>query len=176
MVNRKNILTLPVFWARIRQGTYQMKSIVVIGLGNPILSDDSVGVRVARQLKAELKDCDGIEVKELYAGGMRVMDAIAGFDKAIIIDAMQTGLHAPGTIRLIAETDLGAARNLASTHDTNLPTALALGRMLGLSMPHDVKVFGIEARDVENFSEDLTEDVERSVPEVVSMVLKEVMP
>ena len=153
-----------------------MKHTVVIGLGNPILSDDSVGVRVARRLRTELTHADGVEIKELYAGGMRVMDAIAGFEKAVIVDAMQTGLHEPGTIRLIDPSELGMARNLASTHDTNLPTALALGRMLGMSMPRDVKVFGIEARDVESFSEALTEDVERSVPEAVKMILKEVMP
>jgi len=152
-----------------------MKRTVVIGLGNPILSDDAVGVRVSRLLKAELADAPGVEIKELYAGGMRVMDAIAGFDKAVIVDAMQTGLHRPGFIRLIPVAELGTARNLASTHDTNLPTTLALGRMLGMSMPQDVKVFGIEAQDVDNFSEELTGDVERAVPEAVKMVLKEVM-
>jgi hydrogenase maturation protease len=153
-----------------------MKSTVVIGLGNPILSDDAVGVKVARLLKEELADVPGVEIKELYAGGMRVMDAIAGFDKAVIVDAMQTGLHRPGFIRLIHASELGVARNLASTHDTNLPTALALGTMLGLSMPHDVKVFGIEAQDVEHFSEALTGEVERSMPEAVRMIKKEVMP
>jgi hydrogenase maturation protease len=153
-----------------------VKHTVVIGLGNPILSDDSVGVRVARQLKTELGDNDTVEIKELYAGGMRVMDSIAGFEKAVIIDAMQTGLLKAGTIRLIDAADLGAARNLASTHDTNLPTALALGRMLGMSMPNDVKIFCIEARDVETFGEALTKDVERAVPHAVRMIKKEVMP
>jgi len=161
---------------RLKKGVIIVKRTVVIGLGNPILSDDAVGVKVARQLRVALIDSDMIEIKELYAGGMRVMDAIAGFEKAVIIDAMQTGLHKPGTIRLIDSAELGSARNLASSHDTNLPTALELGRMLGLSMPRDVKVFGIEAFDVENFSEALTEDVERSMPEAVNMILKEVMP
>jgi len=152
-----------------------VKSTVVIGLGNPILSDDSVGVRVSRLLKAELADLPGVEIKELYAGGLRLMDAISGFDKAVIIDAMQTGSHQPGTVRLIDTSELGDVRNLASTHDTSLLTALALGRMLGLSMPHEVKVFGIEADDVENFSEVLTKDVERAMPEAVRMVKEEVI-
>lgn len=153
-----------------------MKRTVVIGLGNPILSDDAVGVNVARQLRIALMDSDTVEIKELYAGGMRVMDAVAGFDKAVIIDAMRTGLYPPGTIRLIPLSELGTARNLASTHDTNLLTALELGGMLGMVMPHEVKVFGIEALDVENFSEVLTRDVERSIPTAVNMILKEVMP
>ena len=151
-----------------------MKNTVVIGLGNPILSDDAVGVRVARALRAELEGVGNVVVKELYAGGIRVMDAVAGFDRAVIVDAMRTGSLAPGSIRLMDISDLGVSRNIASTHDTDLPTALELGRMLGLPMPREVKVYGIEALEVEDFGEVLSAEVERSVPEAVRLIAKEV--
>lgn len=153
-----------------------MSGTVVIGLGNPILGDDAVGLHVAQALKAELAGVAGVVVKELHAGGMRVMDAIAGFERAVIVDAMCSGDLRPGSVRRLGVGQLGRARNLASTHDTNLPTALELGRMLGLLIPRDVTIFGIEAREVETFGEALSEDVRRSVPEAVRLIARELRP
>lgn len=153
-----------------------MTGTVVIGLGNPILGDDAVGLRVAQALRAELAGVAGVVVKELHAGGMRLMDAVAGFERAVIVDAMRTGALRPGSVHRLEAGELGRARNLASTHDTNLPTALALGRMLGLRMPLEVTVFGIEALEVETFGEALSADVQRSVPEAVRLVARELRP
>jgi len=153
-----------------------MTSTVVIGLGNPILRDDAVGLHVARAFADELGDTDGIDVKELHAGGIRVLDAIDGYDNAVIVDAMCTGGLEPGCVRELDLTDLGTVRNLSSMHDTNLPTALALGEMLGMQMPATVTVFGIEAVDVENFGETLSEGVERSVSEAVRLIKQKVQP
>jgi len=150
-----------------------MTGTVVVGLGNPILGDDAVGLHVAQALKTELAGVAGVVVKELHAGGMRLMDAIAGFERAVIVDAMRSGGLRPGSVRRLGTAQLGAARNLASTHDTNLPTALELGRMLGMRMPHEVTVFGIEALDVETFGEALSEEVRRSVPAAVRLVARE---
>ncbi len=153
-----------------------MKSTVVVGLGNPILRDDAVGLHVARSLEAQLGDVDGVEVKEIYAGGIRLIDAIVGYEVAVIVDAMCSGVLEPGTVRKLDLSDLGAARNLTSTHDTNLPTALELGRMLGMQMPRKVTVFGIEAREVESFGEELSEAVQCSIPEAVRRIAREVGP
>jgi len=153
-----------------------MTGTVVIGLGNPILGDDAVGLRVARALAAELAGVAGVVVKELHAGGLRLIDAIAGFERAVIVDAMCTGALAPGSIRRLEDGALGRARNLASTHDTNLPTALALGALLGLRMPLAVTVFGIEAADLGTFGEELSAPLERSVPEAVRLIVRELLP
>jgi hydrogenase maturation protease len=153
-----------------------MTGTVVIGLGNPILGDDAVGLHVARALQGVLAGVRGLVFKELHAGGMRIMDAVAGFERAVIVDAMCSGSLAPGSVRRLEAAQLGRARNLASTHDTNLPTALELGRVLGLRMPSEVTVFGIEAREVETFGEALSEEVLRSVPEAVRLISRELRP
>ena len=153
-----------------------MSRTVVIGLGNPILGDDAVGLRVARALAAELSGVAGVVIKELHAGGLRVMDALAGFERAVIVDAMHTGALRPGSVRRLGLGQLGEARNLASTHDTNLPTALALGAMLGLPMPREVTVFGIEALERETFGETLSAAVQRSVPRAVRLIARELRP
>ncbi len=142
---------------------------IIIGLGNPILSDDSVGVRAARSLNNLPEVREIAEVQEVYAGGLRLLDVLVGYQRAVIIDAMQTGAE-PGTIRRFAISDLPKTRNLASTHDADLPTALEAGRALGMKLPDDITVFGIEAAEVENFGEELTPEVERGMEEAVNII------
>ena len=64
---------------------------LILGLGNPLVTDDSVGLRVAEQLKPLLADRPEVEVAEDYWGGLRLMERMIGFDRAIVIDAICTG-------------------------------------------------------------------------------------
>lgn len=141
----------------------------VIGLGNPILSDDSVGIRVSRLLAERFVGKDGVEVLELYAGGIRLMDAMVGYGRVVVIDAMETGAE-PGTIRRLIPSDICSTRNAVCSHDMTLATALELGRMLGLELPERVDIWGIEAADVETFGEELTVAVARAVPRVADEI------
>jgi hydrogenase maturation protease len=153
---------------------------VVIGLGNPILTDDSVGIKVSRAIKKHLShqgesamENDTIDIKEVYAGGIRLMDAMTGYDRACIVDAMVTGRFRPGEVSEFALDELCSTRNIVCTHDTNLSTAIELGRMLDLHLPSTIKIWGIEACDVTSFGEDLTDEIEHAVPVAVSAILCE---
>lgn len=150
---------------------------VVIGLGNPILSDDSVGVKAARLLSEKLQDMprarEDVTVTELYTGGFALLEEMVGFERAVIIDAMETGTHKPGTIRSFGRSILSGTRNTFSTHSSSLEVALQMGREIGLDVPEDIRVFGIEAGDVETFGEELSEPVARALPRVVEMVMQE---
>ncbi|TAN40362.1 MAG: hydrogenase maturation protease [Nitrospirae bacterium] len=153
---------------------------VVIGLGNPILTDDGVGIRVSRMIRDLLAQQqtagtsgDTIDIKEVYAGGIRLMDAMTGYDRACIVDAMVTGRFRPGEVSEFDPAELCGTRNIVCTHDTNLSTALELGRMLGLHLPSAIKIWGIEARDVTSFSEQLTDEIDCAVPVAARAVLSE---
>jgi hydrogenase maturation protease len=148
-------------------------SVIIIGVGNPMLSDDSVGLQVVGRLAKRLKDCPDIRTLLWYAGGISLMEAMRGHEKAIIIDAILTEYGKPGTIYPLTPSDLRQSKNAHSTHDGNLAVALELGRMLGLPLPEQVKIWAVEAEDVATFSEALTEQVERAVPSVVGQVLRE---
>ena len=141
---------------------------VVIGLGNPVLTDDGVGLQIVRRLRGVA----GIQVRELYAGGIGLMEAMAGFDRAVIVDAILTEGGRPGTVYSPAVNDLFQTRNSHSTHEGSLAVALELGRLAGLRIPSEIRVWAIEARDVTSFSERLTSDVERAVPVVVDSVMR----
>ena len=148
-------------------------SVIIIGVGNPVLTDDGVGLEVVRRLAERLKDRPDITTLEWYAGGISLMEAMSGHDWAILIDAIVTEHGKPGTIYSLTPSDLRQSKNIHSTHDASLAVALELGKMLGLPLPRGVKVWAVEAQDVETFNEGLTEAVARAVPAVVGQVLRD---
>jgi len=145
---------------------------LILGLGNPLVSDDSVGLRVAEELKTRLADRPDVEVSEDYWGGLRLMERLIGYDRAIVIDAIQTG-GPPGTIIWLTPGDLPTQRS-ASAHDVNLPTALEFGRQAGMPLPADqsIRLVGIEASDILTFAEQCTPAVAAAVPRAVAEVLR----
>jgi hydrogenase maturation protease len=145
---------------------------LIIGLGNPLVSDDSVGLRVAECLKPLLADRAGVDVSEDYWGGLRLMERMIGYDRAIVVDAICTGA-APGTIHHLTTGSI-ATQKSASAHDVSLPTALAFGRRAGAALPADenVRLIGVEAEDLVNFSHDCTPAVAAAIPRVVQEVIQ----
>jgi hydrogenase maturation protease len=146
-------------------------STLVIGLGNPLVTDDSVGLRVAAALRERLAGRSDVAVVEDYWGGLRLMEQMVGYDRAIVIDAMRSGAAA-GTIHHLTTGDMPTQRS-ASSHDMTLPTALTLGRQAGLRLPEDeaISLVGIEAEDILNFGETCTPAVAAAVPRAVADVL-----
>jgi hydrogenase maturation protease len=145
---------------------------LILGLGNPLVTDDSVGLRVAAELKVRLAGRTDVEVGEDYWGGLRLMERMVGYDRAIVIDAIQTGAP-PGTIHHLAVGDIPTQKS-ASAHDVNLPTALALGRQVGWHLPgnESILLVGIEAEDILTFGENCTPAVAAAVPRAAEDVLR----
>lgn len=147
--------------------------IAVIGLGNPVLTDDSVGIKVARALAETIRNRDGVDFLEVAAGGLRLMDAMIGYQRVVIIDAMETGMLPAGTIRRLLPGDGVSTKNTASSRDASFAATIELGRRLGLRLPEEISIWGIEAADVDSFGVELTEDVARAVPWVVDEITRE---
>ena len=145
---------------------------LVLGTGNPILSDDGVGIKVAQEVGEKLNDPQ-ITAAATSAAGLSLLDSIVGYDKVIIIDAIQTEEGNTGQIYRMGLQDFSSAKHFSSPHQINLVTALELGKMLDLAMPQKITIFAVEAKDITNFSEKCTPEVERAIPEVVKMVLEE---
>ena len=145
---------------------------LIIGLGNPIVTDDSVGLRVAQELERRLAGRDDVEVVEDCWGGLKLMERMIGYQRAIVVDAICTGA-APGTIHHLRPGQLDTQRS-ASAHDVNLPTALEFGRKAGMELPSEdaIQLVGIEAADILNFGEQCTPEVEAAIPRAVEDVLR----
>ena len=146
--------------------------VLVLGVGNPILSDDGVGIHVARELKK--RDIPGVDVEELAASGLELLDVVRGYDKVVIIDAIQTTKGKPGELYILEEKDFEKSIHGSSPHGINIATALALGRKLVPNeMPKEVVFFAVEAEDLVNVSERLTPKVAEALPRITERVRKE---
>jgi len=145
---------------------------LVLGLGNYILSDDSVGLCVAQELRKVL-DQDEITITEACVGGLSLLDLMICYDKAIIIDAIQTPDGKTGQIYRLNSNAFNTTRRTTLTHNVNFTTALKLGRQLGIALPQQIIVFAIEVADVSTFSEECTPEVKEAIPKCVRMVVQE---
>jgi hydrogenase maturation protease len=150
---------------------------ILIGLGNPILTDDGVGVKVAYEIERRfgVNTPANLTITEASVGGLRLMELLEGYDRAIIIDAIQTGNgHPTGSIFRLNLTDLreiSPTQHSASAHDTSLVTALDAGIELGMKLPLDITIFAIEVENILDFCEQPTPAVAAAIPLVVDMVL-----
>jgi hydrogenase maturation protease len=154
-----------------------MASAIVIGVGNPVMADDALGLiaarSVARQLIArQLDGQSGVAVAEVYNGGLELMEAMAGYDRAFVVDAIVAGGR-PGTIYRLGIDEVATTRNSSTTHNGSLLTAMELGRLSGLQLPAEVRFWAVEAGDVTTFCEQLTAEVDAAVPVVAQEILRE---
>jgi len=147
---------------------------LVLGLGNPILTDDGVGIHVARVLATRCRR-DDVTFAEASVGGLRLLDVIGGYERIILVDAIQTRDGKPGDIHRLHPDDLRASLHSGSTHDLSLPGALALGRGMGMTLPNDesIVIIAIEVEDVLTFGEACTPAVAATIPRAVEAVLIE---
>ena len=149
----------------------QASRTLVLGMGNPILSDDGFGLVVAERLLA-LPLPDGVEVIKSEVAGLRLLELMRGFDKAIIVDALQSG-RTPGDLVRLEGKDFHGGHRYGSAHSIGLGTALELGQKLGYVMPAEIVAFAVEAEDVETFGEQLSPRVAAACDVAVRMVQKE---
>lgn len=157
-----------------------MKTILV-GLGNPILGDDGVGWKVVEEVAACYAENGGgpdrgsppPEFERLSLGGLSLMERLIGYDRAILVDAITTGQHPPGTVYWFTMDALPAraAGHTTSAHDATLPEAFAMGRAMGASLPGEVLIVGVEAEITYDFSDQLSPAVAAAVPQAVETVL-----
>jgi len=148
-----------------------MKNILVLGLGNELLSDDGVGILAVRKLARELRG--KTDVVETALHGLALLELFIGHRQAIVIDAICTGAHPPGSVIELDPADLETVES-PSPHYTGLPEMLTLAEQLKLDFPVDVKIIAMEVVDPFTVGFDLSEPVKQALPELVRMVREQV--
>lgn len=138
--------------------------LIVIGLGNPLLGDDGVGWKVVESLSPHLSK-SGIETDLLAGGGLSLMERLVGYGKAIIVDSIYTGRQPKGKVTVfpLEALENPFAGHTGSAHETNLLTALEVGRQLGVSLPEQVTIVAIESPDIYDFDDQLSPAVAAAV-------------
>lgn len=149
------------------------KKVLVLGMGNPLLKDDGIGLLIARTIKSRINNPE-IEVLEASLGGINLLDILVGYEKAVLIDAAQTSEGIIGKLYKLTTDMLAGTRHINSTHDLTLSDALKLGEKLGMSLPREIIIYAIEAKDVTTFSEDISPELKQYIPEYVEVIIKDI--
>ena len=147
---------------------------LVLGIGNTILGDDGVGIYAAQELAGRLDD-ENVTIKDVGVDGLNLLEHILGYDRLVVIDAIVTEGGRPGNIyRLRPEAIRESAGGGLSPHHFNLATTLEIGnRLFPDEMPQEVTIFAVEAKEVKDITEEMTEPVRKALPRVVEMVFVE---
>jgi len=143
---------------------------LVLGLGNDILTDDAVGLKVVRELRERLAGVADVEVRETMEMGLALLDFIVGYRALVLVDSIQTGKVAPGVLHEIDGTDLKQFPG-PTPHFLGVGETLALGRQLGLTMPTSVRILAIEVQDPFTLGEQLTPALQEALPRITQRAL-----
>ncbi len=147
--------------------------LLVLGLGNDILTDDAIGLRIVRALREPLAGVEFIDTLETEEMGLSLLDHIVGYDELVIVDAIQTGTAPPGHLHRFDGREL-PSRRTGAPHFLGVGDTLALGRLLDLPMPGQVTILAIEVADPLTLGTDVTPALAQAFPGLVKRVSDEV--
>ena len=147
----------------------KMKTLI-LGLGNLILADDGVGIKIARKIKETKPD---VEVLETCEAGITLLDHIVGYDRLLIIDSIKTERGKPGELYKLELKDFKPAMDLSLSHGVDIATAFEVGEGLGCRMPQAVSIYAVEIKDNSTFAEECTQEVEQRIPSITKQIIEE---
>lgn len=139
-----------------------MTSILVLGLGNPLLEDDGTGLVLLERVRARGPWPSQVELVDGGTWGLSLLPAICDADRVLILDAVRTGVP-PGTVRCARDDAVPRLyRRPVSPHQVDVGEVLAAATLLG-TLPTRLAVVGIEPERTEGLHVGLTPAVAAAV-------------
>jgi hydrogenase maturation protease len=145
--------------------------VLVLGIGNLVMSDDGVGVKVVQQLQREYSFADNVEIMDGGTLGLDLLPMLEGVDHLIVVDAVETGGKPGSCVRLTGEELPVALETKISPHQMGLKDLLSVARLLGHS-PGEMVLIGVQPGSIEMDTE-LTAEVAAVLQVLVDNVLDE---
>lgn len=143
--------------------------ILILGIGNPLMTDEGAGVRVAELLMGGYEFPESVEVIDAGTMGLGIMNLFRDRDLVIVVDAVDKTGHEPGTVVIMTPEQLAPAQVMHSLHDMRFSHVLEAAALTGIE-PEAVCV-GIQVESMEQWVTELTPAVESALPAAVAAVL-----
>ena len=145
--------------------------VLVLGIGNVLMGDDSIGVRVVEEIERRFRLPEWIELLDGGTSGIELLSYVRDRDCLIIIDAIKSGFP-PGTVVRVEGSDIPAKfMTRISPHQLGLSDMLAAASLTG-DLPGNMVLFGIEPKRVA-LGFELSEEVRANFDKLVETVLAE---
>ena len=138
---------------------------VVLGLGNPVLSDDGVGLAVVAALRRLLRadPIPGVDVLASTRAGFELIDLLRDYGRAVLVDCLTLPEPQPGRVRRLGLDDFAGSSRLVNVHELSVGLAFQLAERMGIRMPTQVEILAVEAADTLTIAESLTPTVQAAV-------------
>ncbi|ABK18625.1 HyaD/HybD family hydrogenase maturation endopeptidase [Syntrophobacter fumaroxidans] len=148
------------------------KRILVLGVGNVLLKDEGVGVKVIETLGSEYAFSSNVELMDGGTLGLRLLDPICDADFLIVVDAVLNG-GTPGTLYRLPVSEIEKRVTFKnSLHQLDLVETLAYAEILGRRP--DAVIIGVEPEDISPWGLEMTDVVKAAFREICSKVLEEI--
>lgn len=146
-------------------------SVLVLGIGNLIMMDDGIGVRVVQLLAERFRFPGEVTIVDGGTLGLDLLPKLEGVARLLVVDAVETG-KSPGTLVRLSGDDVPfALETKVSPHQMGLKDLLAVASLLG-SLPGELVLLGIQPELIE-LGTDLSPSVEAQLEPLVGNVVKE---
>jgi len=146
-------------------------AILVLGIGNLVMRDDGVGVRVVQELQRSFHFPENVKVVDGGTLGLDLLPLLEDASHLILVDAVETGEKPGSLIRLTGQELPIALQTKLSPHQMGLKDLLAVSELMGHS-PAEMVLIGVQPGSAEMGAE-LTAEVEDILEEVTAKVLME---
>jgi hydrogenase maturation protease len=145
--------------------------VLVLGIGNILLSDEGIGVRAVEELRKNYSFSDGVEIMDGGTLGIDLLYFMEGFQKLLVIDAVLGG-DSPGTLYKFKGDEVKAYfRKKVSAHELGFQEVLALADLLGRK-PEEIVLIGIEPESLD-ISVELSYSIKRRMQDLIDKVLEQ---
>lgn len=146
--------------------------VLVLGMGNPILSDDGVGLLIAERLRERLP---GVDVAASAMIGVGLLDQIIGYDQIFVIDAMIAPNGELGSLKKIFPAGTDGTLHLFSSHGVGFFELMELGKLLGYAMPAVGGIYGIGINSPVAFGETLSRELSEKIPKLTDSIFADIL-
>ena len=155
----------------ISTGSDMAPTVLVLGIGNTVMSDDGVGVKVVQSLQNGYRFPENVELVDGGTLGLDLLPKLEGISHLIMVDAVETGKKPGSLVRLTGEDLPIALETKISPHQMGLKDLLAVARLLG-HVPREMVLIGVQPGSIEMDTE-LTPEVAAQLQAMQAAVLKE---
>jgi hydrogenase maturation protease len=143
-----------------------MPRTLLLGLGNPLMGDDGIGLAALAQLLAQHELPPEVEVMDGGTWGMNLLPVIESHRQVVLLDAINTGA-APGSLVELGRDGLPRYfQHKLSPHQIDLREVLALAEWRG-TLPDEIVALGIQPELVE-LHDGLSPRVAQALPGLVA--------
>jgi len=152
----------------------EISKILVLGIGNDILTDDGIGPRLVTELEKEM-DNDYLDFMTLASGGLEILEMIKDYKSVIIIDAIKTKNGIPGNIYYLTPSNFKETLHISSFHDVSFLTALRLADKLEMTIPERINIIAVEILEDLTFSSSFSKPIAEKYPQIFQEVQEKVL-